>query len=303
MVTVDYTNIKPFIPFVIKERLNRNFCGMRLIERGDGKKAAKVPFMPNGTAAKSNDSITWSSMNDCISAWQNGKFATVANGVTSSGYLAMAMETKHKLICLDFDNIQSEEAVAKAVNLFQSYTTVSASGKGLHVWGEVDFAFDYTKFSFESKFDFEMFMGLNSIGAGGRFVTETFKIASNYNYYHLRNITMELFVWIERLNKVKDKLATLKAKPIAIKHYDTSSLSDKAFANSLDSHAAKIRGAGGGQSHATIRASVKVWIDDYKQGKITAAQLDIVRNVLAEAANSRQGQIEEFNACWQATLK
>lgn len=298
----NYSYFKPFANEIFMTTLGNNWSGIRLMAN-EGRKERKVPTQPNGYNAKSDTPATWSNFADVVTAWGEGKFANLGH----NGFVGIAMESRHNIVCVDFDNIADMQTVTSLVQKFNSYTTLSASGKGIHVWGTVDNAdkVGYHKGVF-SNFEVEVFSGLNSEGSGGRFITETFQIANCGNgSTSIRNITLELARLLSIIGNIAEAKVKSAAKPIdhSKPSYDKDApLSDKAMEASLASHCRNIIGAAKGNSHATIRSSIKVWIDDYKRGKISGAQLDIIKQRLSDAAMTRQGQIEEFEATWRATM-
>jgi primase-polymerase (primpol)-like protein len=308
MIICDYNTVKPFADpyfFGLKQ-----WTGVKIVPSANGGKPDKVPYTCKGYKAKSSDNATWDSFDNCVTAWNSGAFATELG----QGYLGLAMVQSSKLACLDFDKITDAAKAKKIIDFFASYTTLSASGNGRHVWGIVDIDFPYTQAKMTG-FDFELFTGLNSMNGGGRVITETFKVAG---HLRLRNITQELFFWIEKVNKfneVKKKvdLATKQAaspsKPWTLpsgykgkKGTASDMMSDVAFERSVASHAKNIATAAAGNSHSTMRASVLVWVEDYKAGRITGTQLQKAHDVLRDAAVSRKGDDKEFSACWLSTL-
>ncbi len=88
----------------------------------------KQPLQPSGLPAKSNDSSTWSTYEDCVAAVATGKFHGLGFVLTNSGYVGV-----------DFDDIRDPETgvinpvVLEVVYALDSYGEVSPSGTGLHV--------------------------------------------------------------------------------------------------------------------------------------------------------------------------
>ncbi len=95
-------------------------------ERRDGKQT-KVPKQPNGRNADSTDPATWSDLETCLRALENGSRFKGVGFVFNGDYTGT-----------DFDNCVADREitnpdVARLVAQLKSYTEYSQSGRGLHV--------------------------------------------------------------------------------------------------------------------------------------------------------------------------
>lgn len=90
----------------------------------------KVPVQPNGQAARSNDPETWCSFEECAAAVVSGRVDGVGF-VFSAEDDFVGIDLDHVLD--DIGNIR-DERIADLVASLDSYTEVSPSGDGLHVW-------------------------------------------------------------------------------------------------------------------------------------------------------------------------
>jgi hypothetical protein len=94
------------------------------------KKPAKVPHQVSGPLAKSNDPSTWSTFEQARAAVAAGKF----DGVS------YALSAEDGLVCVDLDNARNPETghpepwAAPIIHALRSYTEVSPSGTGYHVF-------------------------------------------------------------------------------------------------------------------------------------------------------------------------
>jgi putative DNA primase/helicase len=101
------------------------------IENEDGDER-KIPRVPDGSGdfAKSNDPSTWGSFDEALNACQQQKGVGIGFVLTEDDpYLAV-----------DFDDVRDPETediedwVLEAIDEWNSYTEISPSGTGLHVW-------------------------------------------------------------------------------------------------------------------------------------------------------------------------
>jgi putative DNA primase/helicase len=98
----------------------------RLVER-EGK-PTKVPFTPAGTPASVSDPNTWTDFETALEAYQQGGFDGIGFVLTWDQYI----------VCVDLDHAKNgtgwKSEAMEIVNALNSYTEVSPSGEGLHVW-------------------------------------------------------------------------------------------------------------------------------------------------------------------------
>ena len=98
----------------------------KYVER-DGKKT-KPPFQINGDTADSTDPRTWSTFAEAMDAYYGGGFDGVGFSLEGSGYVG-----------IDLDHIMDEAGAIKRsvldiVEKLGSYTEMTPSGEGLHIW-------------------------------------------------------------------------------------------------------------------------------------------------------------------------
>ena len=89
--------------------------------------AKKVPLQPNGVPARSNDSTTWSSFDAVLASRQGVGIGFMLDG--------------DGIVCVDLDNAIDARGRIKPWareildSLPATFTEVSPSGRGLHIWG------------------------------------------------------------------------------------------------------------------------------------------------------------------------
>ena len=94
-------------------------------------KPKKPPFQVNGRAAAAHDPETWSSYSQAITALE-----------THSGFQGAGFMLKRGIVVIDLDNCLTQEEAGiritkearKIFTLANSYTEISPSGKGLHIF-------------------------------------------------------------------------------------------------------------------------------------------------------------------------
>lgn len=188
-------NINP--DYIPSQFFSMAYVIFNLVDNGDGKKPTKVP------TGKNNDSLTWQTMGAAIKRL-NGK-----------NYLGIALQRKFKIVCLDFDNINP--SAIKLAQSFNSYTTVSCGGNGLHVWG-----YSEIEFNVKTVYDgvqIEAYSGLNEQNKHGRFILETFSPVDWLFDYEMADITQQITDLQFRLNAVN--------KPKQVKRVDIDYNGDK----------------------------------------------------------------------------
>jgi putative DNA primase/helicase len=98
----------------------------RLVER-DGK-PTKVPYTLRGTRADVTNPNTWATFDTVLDAYRRGKFDGVGFVLTANA----------GIVCVDLDDARNGEGwtpeAQEIVRLLNTYTEVSPSGEGLHVW-------------------------------------------------------------------------------------------------------------------------------------------------------------------------
>ncbi|HLK59971.1 MAG TPA: hypothetical protein VKU00_25650 [Chthonomonadaceae bacterium] len=98
----------------------------------DPNKINKMPYHPNGTRALANNPKTWTTYKEALAAFQSGKWAGIGFELGGTPF-----------VCIDLDASVGEdgslsETASWVVPLFNSYTEVSQSGRGLHVFFRAD---------------------------------------------------------------------------------------------------------------------------------------------------------------------
>lgn len=109
-------------------RQERAWCVWRSEERGG--KPTKVPYGANGGSFKSNDPTTWRSFEESIAAFESGGYSGIGRAV-SDPYVGFDVDLKH------VEGIAEGESPAwlgRMLELLDSWTEWSPSGKGVHVW-------------------------------------------------------------------------------------------------------------------------------------------------------------------------
>ena len=125
---------KEWITMIVPQELRnlQQWVCWRRIER-DGK-PAKVPFTPEGKPASVSDPNTWTDFQTALNAYHRGSF----NGI------GFVLTTEAGIVCVDIDDVTTFEwwdpkgwlkpEAMEMVRLMNSYTEVSPSGQGLHIW-------------------------------------------------------------------------------------------------------------------------------------------------------------------------
>ena len=98
----------------------------RLVER-DGK-PTKMPFSPEGKPASVADPNTWTDFQTALEAYHRGGFDGIGFVLTADAGI-VCVDLDHARNCTDW----TPEAM-EMVRLMNSYTEVSPSGQGLHIW-------------------------------------------------------------------------------------------------------------------------------------------------------------------------
>jgi len=98
----------------------------RLVER-EGK-PTKMPYTPAGTPASVSDPNTWTDFETALNAYKRGGFNGIGFVLTQDG----------GIVCVDLDHAKNgtgwKPEAMEIVRLLNSYTEVSPSGDGLHIW-------------------------------------------------------------------------------------------------------------------------------------------------------------------------
>ena len=100
-------------------------------------KWTKVPYRPNGFHASSIDPATWSDFDDCNKAYQTTKkfdgigFVLSTDGTYGDPFFAVDLDH-----CRDDLGGYIEPWAKDIIDRFGSYTEVSPSGTGIHIFGK-----------------------------------------------------------------------------------------------------------------------------------------------------------------------
>lgn len=113
------------IPQCLRQEVR--WCLWRYEDRG-GNKPTKVPYMPSGRKAKSNDPFTWSNLGACRAALRNGDYCGVGF-FTGNGWGGIDLDN-----CIDTETGEVSEYAAEMVRACRSYTEITPSGKGLRIF-------------------------------------------------------------------------------------------------------------------------------------------------------------------------
>lgn len=155
------------------------------------KKYTKVLYQTSGiNRASSIDSKSWDTFKNALEAYENGIGEGIGFVLTESDPYA----------CIDIDGLESvdylPELAEEIVNL--SYSEVSPSGKGIHVW--VKFQHDSEKYKNKNtKLGFEIY-------SNKRFITFTGEAINNLPI----NESEEINAFIEKVFKREQRTSTLK---------------------------------------------------------------------------------------------
>ena len=112
------------IPQTLQDR--QQWVCWRLVER-DGR-PTKMPYTPAGTPASVSDPNTWTDFETALNAYQQGGFDGIGFVLTQDAGI-VCVDIDHARNCTDW----TPEAM-EMVRLMNSYTEVSPSGQGLHIW-------------------------------------------------------------------------------------------------------------------------------------------------------------------------
>lgn len=131
----------------------------------------KKPYGINGKPAKSNTPSTWSTL-------QKVK-AFLKSAPPAYNGLGFMLERKNKIVCVDVDHCLEDgkpnRTATKILEKIQTYTEISLSGTGLHLFGRGTMPKNSVKY--ESTTDkgthIEMYAGMDDKGQGGRFIALT----------------------------------------------------------------------------------------------------------------------------------
>ena len=129
--------IKTNIPAIEELKKLPHWVVWKKQKRGD--KLTKVPYKPNGELAKPNDPQTWS------------RFHTVASSASRFDGIGFVFSKNDPYIFIDLDHVLDKnkeirsEWARELVELLDSYTEISPSGDGLHIFAKGNIPSDWKK--------------------------------------------------------------------------------------------------------------------------------------------------------------
>jgi hypothetical protein len=119
--------VPPIVPQELRER--RQWVCWRYVQR-DGKLLTKVPHSPHGGPASVTDASTWASHEEAVEASRETDHDGVGFVLSPDDpFTAIDLDA-----CRDPETGELEEWAQEVVGAFDSYTEVSPSGRGIHVF-------------------------------------------------------------------------------------------------------------------------------------------------------------------------
>lgn len=118
------------IPDELKKE--KRWCLYKITQR-DGKNT-KLPLMPNGKTAKSNDKTTWNSYEDCIAAL-NRNIGDGLGFMLGDGYIGIDIDKVSDDIFVYSMNYHAKSMTADFLRGISTYAEISPSKTGLHFLG------------------------------------------------------------------------------------------------------------------------------------------------------------------------
>ena len=119
------------IPDELKKE--KRWCLYKIISR-DGKNT-KLPLMPNGKPAKSNDKTTWNSYEDCIAAL-NQNIGDGLGFMLGDGYIGIDIDKVSDDIMAYSMDYHAKSMIADFLRGISTYAEISPSKTGLHFIGK-----------------------------------------------------------------------------------------------------------------------------------------------------------------------
>ena len=111
----------------------KRWCLYKIIQR-DGKNT-KLPLMPNGKPAKSNDKTTWNSYEDCIAAL-NRNIGDGLGFMLGDGYIGIDIDKVSDDIFVYSMDYHAKSMTADFLRGISTYAEISPSKTGLHFIGK-----------------------------------------------------------------------------------------------------------------------------------------------------------------------
>lgn len=100
----------------------------RLERRDNQPKPTKIPYTIDGELASSTDPATWTSFDKALAALDSGSFTGVGLAIAPP-YVGIDLDSVR-----DPATRQTEQWAKEIVRILDSYTEVSPSGRGFHIW-------------------------------------------------------------------------------------------------------------------------------------------------------------------------
>lgn len=111
----------------------KRWCLYKIIQR-DGKNT-KLPLMPNGKPAKSNDKTTWNSYEDCIASL-NRNIGDGLGFMLGDGYIGIDIDKVSDDIMAYSMDYHAKSMIADFLRGISTYAEISPSKTGLHFIGK-----------------------------------------------------------------------------------------------------------------------------------------------------------------------
>ena len=119
------------IPSELKQE--KRWCLYKMIQRNG--KNTKLPLMPNGKPAKSNDKTTWNSYEDCIVAL-NRNIGDGLGFMLGDGYIGIDIDKVSDEVFEYMQNKNANSMTANFLREISTYAEISPSKTGLHFIGK-----------------------------------------------------------------------------------------------------------------------------------------------------------------------
>lgn len=223
----------------------------------------KIPYGINGKPAKTNTPSTWSTLQK-VEAFLNGA-PPAYNGI------GFVLERKNKIVCVDLDhcleNGKPNRTARKVLEKLDTYTEISQSGTGLHLFGRSTMPKSSVKYKspFDDGTDIEMYAGLDNENNSGRFIALT---ADIYEGRKTLNDIQEGIDWLLSMApagkaKVPDKDNHSILPPVAIKENTDDTITVNGATYTADDIPALINERQTGAKRFT-------WHNLFREGDLTA---------------------------------
>lgn len=194
----------------------------------------KIPYGINGKPAKSNTPSTWSTLQKVQDFLKGAPPAYTG--------LGFVLERKNKIVCVDLDHClvdgKPNRTATKVLEKIQTYTEISQSGTGLHLFGRGTMPKSSVKLKspFDDSTRIEMYAGLDDKGQHARFIAFT---ADIYKGRKTLNDIQEGVDWLLSMApagkaKTPDKDDHNISPPVAIKRNTDDTITVSGFTYTAD---------------------------------------------------------------------